>query len=264
MVELSRTIRFCLSQGGVLAGDAPPDNPFAAWPPMRGLGAYYELVVTCQGETDPLTGFFMNIKEIDRAARAHALPLISLAARADRPWPLGELLLRTLRVLDAALHGTVTRVELKLTPTYRIGMDRNDIAHATISQRFEFSAAHRLHSDRLTAEQNLETFGKCNNPAGHGHNYGLEVTVRCPLSAEGEVVSVESLDALVDQAVVRRLDHKNLDVDVPQFKGVNTTVENISRVVYGMLEAAMKGKPYSLECVRVWETGKTVCSYRGD
>lgn len=262
MIELSRTIRFCLSQGGGLASDAPADNTFAAWPPMRGLGAYYELVVVCRGEPDPVTGFFMNIKEIDRAARIDALPLVARGAQSHPPAAIGRLLVEAMGRTNAALDGSVVSVELRLTPTYRIRVESHDMQHAYVSQRFEFSAAHRLHSGRLTPGENLQTFGKCNNPAGHGHNYRLEVTVRCPIGSDGQVVEAESLDALVEGSVVEKLDHKNLDVDVEQFAGINTTVENISRVVYEMLADAMKGRPYTLDQVRVWETGKTVCTYR--
>ncbi|MGB0768928.1 MAG: SDR family oxidoreductase, partial [Phycisphaeraceae bacterium] len=75
MLELSRTVRFCLS-GDAADLATPRDNTFSAWPAMRGLGRYYELDVTCVGEADPQTGYFINIKEIDQAVREAALPLL--------------------------------------------------------------------------------------------------------------------------------------------------------------------------------------------
>ena len=264
MLELSRTIRFCLAQDGSLSGDASRDNTFAAWPPMRGLGRYYELTVTCRGEADPATGYFMNIKRIDEAARAAALPIISAASRSAQPAPFGRLLHDILTALDPELDRRVTAVALRLTPTYTLTIEKHAMSHALISQCYEFSAAHRLHAAALSDEENRRVFGKCNNPAGHGHNYQLEVTVRCPIDSSGAVLSAEQLDALVNRAVVEKLDHKHLDHDVPQFRGTNTTVENIARVVYRMLQDQVKQIGVELDQVRVWETGKTVCTYRGE
>ena len=73
MLELSRTVRFCVGHDGSMATDAPVANSFAAWPPMRGLGSYYELKVTCRGRADPRSGYFLNIKHIDQAVREGAL-----------------------------------------------------------------------------------------------------------------------------------------------------------------------------------------------
>jgi 6-pyruvoyltetrahydropterin/6-carboxytetrahydropterin synthase len=263
MLELSRTIRFCLSHDGTLASDAPADNTYAAWPPMRGLGRYYELTVTCRGEVDPMTGFFMNIKRIDEAARAAALPLVARAAGTDRAARLGELLRDMMQALGRPLDQSVTALELGLTPTYSLRIESGAMDQALITQRYEFSAAHRLHAEELSAQENRRVFGKCNNPAGHGHNYHLEVTVRGPIGADGCVAPIEHLDALVNRAVIEKLDHKHLDQDVPQFASLNTTVENIARVIYGELREPLAGAGLELDQVRVWETGKTVCTYRG-
>jgi len=264
MIELSRTIRFCLAQDGSLSADAPRDNTYAAWPPMRGLGSYYELTVTCRGEADAATGYFMNIKRIDEAARAAGLPLVSAAAQSRDPAPLGRLLCDIIAAIDVELDRSVAAVALRLTPTYSLAIEKHSMAHVLVSQRYEFSAAHRLHAPALSDEENRRFFGKCNNPAGHGHNYQLEVTVRCPLDDRGSVLAAEQLDALVQRAIVEKLDHKHLDQDVPQFRGINTTVENIARVVYQMLRDEVPRVGVELDKVRVWETSKTVCTYRGD
>src|SRR5690348_12545521 len=79
MLELTRTVRFCLNGDGTLATDSAASNTFAWWPAMRGLGRYYELEVTCRGEADPVTGYFMNIKRIDEVVRQAALPRVSEA-----------------------------------------------------------------------------------------------------------------------------------------------------------------------------------------
>ncbi len=82
------------------------------------------------------------------------------------------------------------------------------------SRRYRFSASHRLHSPALTKEQNRETYGKCNNPHGHGHNYWLEVTVAGPIANEtGFVVELPKLDALVRLEILDRFDHTHLNRD---------------------------------------------------
>jgi 6-pyruvoyltetrahydropterin/6-carboxytetrahydropterin synthase len=261
MLELSRTIRFCLNADGTLATDAPQANTFAAWPPMRGLGRYYELEVVCRGQADAATGYFLNIKTIDQAARKQALPAASESARSGGS--VAELMRRMLVGIDRELGGCVARIELALSPTYRVAIEGADMDSVLISQQYEFAAAHRLHAPALSDEENRRVFGKCNNPAGHGHNYRVEVTVRCPIDPRGAGLEIEKLDELVDRAAISRLDHKHLSVDVPEFQNVNTSVENIARVVHGMLKDAVKSLGVTLDQVRVWETAKTVCTYRG-
>ncbi len=262
MLEIGRTVRFCLRSDGSLNDGAPVSNSFAAWPPMEGFGRYYELEVVCAGEADPVTGYFLNIKTIDQVARTAALPLISKAVQTAQP--LGSLMGAVFGALDRALQGVVKQVELRLTPTYAVRIEGAQMSEVLISQRYQFAAAHRLHAEALDDAENQEVFGKCNNPHGHGHNYHLEVTVRQPMDAEGSVEPVQALDALIDQTVIEQLDHKNLDLDVPQFKSLNSSVENIAMVIYRMLDEPTRAKGWGLDQVRVWETAKTVCTYRGD
>ena len=266
MIQLTRTIRFCLSADGTLACDGAKSNTFAAWPAMRGLGAYYELLVTCEGEVDEVTGYFVNIKEIDEVVREHGLPVIEAHAKQrDNGLGLGGLMVGIVEGIVESLNNSLREVVLKLSPTYSLGIEDDDMSHVLMSQQYEFSAAHRLHSDLLSDEANLATYGKCNNPAGHGHNYKVEVTVRCPIGEDGSVVDVASLDQLVDDVVIERFDHKHLNLDTAEFASVNSSVENISKVVYELLvgEVGGLGDGVKLEEIKVWETGKTVCSYRG-
>lgn len=269
MVELRRTVRFCLNDSGGDApggADPPRHNSHAAWPPMRGLGRYYELEVACRGEADPATGYFINIKHIDTAVRQYALPRVRAAAEGGGSQvPLGALLRDLLHAVQPPLGDTVTRVALRLTPFLVYALEADDMKHAILRHRYEFSAAHRLHAAGLSDEENREVFGKCNNPEGHGHNYGLEVAVRVPITDAGHTLAVEHLDRCVDENAIERLDHRHLNRDVPEFKNTNPSVENISRVVWEMLVDAVGGlmEGAALEEVSVWETGKTVCTYRG-
>lgn len=268
MLELRRTVRFCLndpeSSGGRPA--APRRNGFAGWPPMRGLGRYYELEVRCAGEADPVTGYLINITHIDDAVRRLVLSEMECAlagARGGTGVAVADLLRRSLRLLQPALSGSVEELLLRPTPFHSLAIRRRDMDHAIVRQSFEFSAAHRLHVASLSADENRRVFGKCNNPSGHGHNYRLEVAVRASIDAKGNALPVEDLDALVDEAVVRKLDHKHLNVDVPEFANLNPSVENIAKVIHAMLVPRVGKLGVELDEVSVWETGKTVCTYRG-
>ena len=123
---------------------------------------------------------------------------------------------------------------------------------AYFGRRYTISASHRLHTDALSAEENRATYGKCNNPHGHGHNYVVEVVVSGAVDLEtGMVVNMAALDDVVRSCVVDRFDHANLNLD-PLFVNRVPTTENLCRVVFALLkEALLAGK---LERVRVEET----------
>ena len=106
-------------------------------------------------------------------------------------------------------------------------------------RRYLLSASHRLHSDALSAEENRAAYGKCNNPHGHGHNYGVEVLVGGAVDAEtGMVVNLVALDEAVRARVIDRFDHTNLNLD-PYFKNRVPTTENLCRAVFGLLKDAL-------------------------
>ncbi len=272
MLEVSRTVRFCVNDpppANAKAGaESPRDNTFAAWPPMRGLGRYYELDVTCRGEADPQTGYFINIKLIDQAVHEHALPCINNALVNTQPsaaLPIGKLMRQMLAGLQPALRGSVICIELGLTPTYTIALRSHDMDHVLIRQRYEFSAAHRLHVPELSDQENRDIFGKCNNPAGHGHNYQLQAVVRLPIDPQGQTADVQTIDALINRHAIEHLDHKHLNTDVPQFASLNPSVENIVKVIWDMLADRFDelGPNAALDELSIWETSKTVCTYRG-
>ena len=118
--------------------------------------------------------------------------------------------------------------------------------------RYTLSASHRLHTNALTVEENRATYGKCNNPHGHGHNYVMEVMVGGAVDPEtGMVVDMAALDEVVRARVIERFDHANLNLD-PLFANRVPTTENLSREVFELLKDALPaGK---LDRVRVEET----------
>ena len=109
------------------------------------------------------------------------------------------------------------------------------MSQATITRRYRFCAAHRLHTDQLSAEENWATFGKCNNPNGHGHNYVVFVSVKGDIDpVTHQVLDVSRLDAVVERIVVQRFDHQDLNLD-PEFATQTTTGENLVLLIWDLL-----------------------------
>ncbi len=285
MVELTRVVRFCVNSEVASAAGVPdiprsaqcrddePNNTFAAYPSMRGLGRFYELEVTCRGRIDPSTGYFVNIKTIDSAVRTAAVPIIAEACRTDPTAGPEAVLPHIVRAINERLQGRVARVRWRLTPYYSVEMAIDSPGVAFLRQQFEFAASHRLHCPALTDDENRRLFGKCNHAGGHGHNYRIEPCVEVPAEAAGvpPAISLGELERLTNLHVIERYDHKHLNVDTPEFApeqgGVNPSVENIARVCFQRLRPAIEsatGGRARLRSVTVWETDKTCCRYPVD
>ena len=111
-----------------------------------------------------------------------------------------------------------------------------------LSRRYSFSASHRLYTDHLSFEENEAIFGKCANPNGHGHNYGLTVTVAGPVEAPtGFVMPLDDLDAVVRRRVLDAYDHRYLNVDVEDYFDLVPTGENIAWRIWERLESPLHG-----------------------
>lgn len=132
---------------------------------------------------------------------------------------------------------------------------------ASVTRRYTFAAAHRLHTERLSPEENRAVFGKCNNPNGHGHNYVVLVTVNGPIHPQtGLVTDLETLDRLVHDRVVARFDHQDLNHD-PAFAERTTTGENLVQLIWDLLvDRIPDGR---LEKVGVIETRDNYFEYTG-
>ncbi|XP_060558460.1 6-pyruvoyl tetrahydrobiopterin synthase-like [Ruditapes philippinarum] len=132
-----------------------------------------------------------------------------------------------------------------------------------ISRSDCFSACHRLNNNNLSDEDNQATFGKCNNPKGHGHNYKVEVTLRGPVDpVTGMVINLTDLKAYMEKAFMSTLDHKNLDLDVDYFKDKVSTAENIAVYIWERMDEQLT--PGLLYEVKVHETEKNITIYRGE
>ncbi len=136
---------------------------------------------------------------------------------------------------------------------------------AEITHREEFAAAHRLHNPAMSDAENVRVFGICNNPHGHGHNYELEVTVRGEVPAEtGMVMNLLDLERIVRDKVISKLDHKNLNLDVPFLAGVIPTAENLAIAIWNQLEPELKGNEgCRLHRILLRESRDNLVVYRG-
>ena len=133
----------------------------------------------------------------------------------------------------------------------------------TVCRKEHFNAAHRLFNSDWNDEKNAEVFGKCNLPNYHGHNYDLIVKLSGEIDPEtGYVIDTKILKQIIRENVIDKLDHKNLNLDVEEFKTLNPTAENIAIVSWQILR---KGLPQSLELkIVLFETERNFVEYSGE
>lgn len=267
MIRLTREVRFSVDRdwAGHIELSRPVTNSWAGWPSAVGLVPYLRLRATVAGEPDARTGYLCNIKQLDRLVREDAIPHAAEQLRRRGWHATAERLLAAVweRICGRAPSpARLTRLELLVTPFLAYSIDAESPQMITLTQQFEFSAAHRLHCPQLSDEENRRTFGKCNNPHGHGHNYVVEVSVAGkPDERSGAVMPLPEFERLVNDEVIELLDHKHLNDEIPAFRELNPSVENIAAVIWRLL--ADRIAPARLSNVRVYETPKTWADYRG-
>lgn len=131
-----------------------------------------------------------------------------------------------------------------------------------VCRRSNFNAAHRLYRPDWSDEKNQEVFGKCNNPNFHGHNYTLEVWIDGDIDPEtGYVIDLKLVKDLVKKEIEDRFDHRNLNLDCPEFKNLIPTAENIAVVCYDLLRGKIDPK-FNLS-IRLWETENNIVEFNG-
>lgn len=266
MHRLTREVRFAINSPPDTQLGLPPANSYAGHPGLTGFAPFLRLQVTLTGALSA-TGYLRNIKEIDHQVRAQAIPLLQDLIASPKstsfvpdPGSTVTLLFATLR--QAWPGATLDRLKLSLSPFLSVHTCAKDFPMTYLSQKFEFSASHRLHAPALSAEANRETYGKCNNPNGHGHNYELQVTLAgTPDPATGILVELPAFERTVADVVIAKFDHKNLNVELEEFRSVVPSVENIAGVIYGLLKPQLATPRTRLASVTVWETPKTFCEY---
>lgn len=133
----------------------------------------------------------------------------------------------------------------------------------SVFRKAHFNAAHRLHNDKWSDEKNKEVFGLCNNPLYHGHNYDLEVKLTGEVNPEtGFLYDLKNLKEVIKIHIENHLDHKNLNLEVPEFKELNPTAENICFVIYNILRSKIESE-YEIS-VTLWETPRNFVRYPAD
>lgn len=129
-----------------------------------------------------------------------------------------------------------------------------------VYRKEHFNAAHRLHNPIWDADKNTSVFGKCNNPSYHGHNYEVIIkVVGEPDAQTGFVIDLKTLSELIEENILKRFDHKNLNLDCKEFETLNPTAENIAIVIYNLLRKKIDD---SLDLqVRLYETERNFVEY---
>ena len=132
----------------------------------------------------------------------------------------------------------------------------------TVYRKAHFNAAHRLYKEGWSDSKNFEVFGKCSNPNYHGHNYDLEVGVSGDIDPEtGFLIDLKILKDIIIEEIETPFDHKNLNIEVPEFKNLNPTVENIAVVIWNKLRTRLDAK-YGIS-VKLYETARNFVVYNG-
>ena len=274
MQKLCRYVRFSINP--FLPVDEAGFNSFASKPAGEGLSVFFEMGVELAGVADTETGLIVNVSDIDGKVRDYAVPVFAEKIRTAYAaaghigyYELTELLESAWAKLADKFKGAqLCKLSLKLNPFRTMSVDRADLSSEALakgdcamvyfSEKFEFAASHKLWNDSFSEQQNIETFGRCANPAGHGHNYIVEVTVKWP---SGRAPRTSDFEKVVYQELITAVDHKCLNVDVPEFRRANPTVENIAVFAWNKLVGGFGNAV--LHCVTVWETDKTYSSYYG-
>ncbi len=263
MHKLTRQVRFSINP--FLPQDIDGENAFASKPAGEGLAIFLEIGIALVGGVDKDSGFVINVLDIDEQVRQYVVPIFAETVRTyyRRASHIGYAeiaeLLRQAKDQLAGKFGkaVMSEISLKLNPYRKLAIDCEDKKMIYFSEKFEFAAMHKLWNEEFASQWNFDVFGKCANPSGHGHNYIIEVTVKFP----GGDLLVGEFEKVVDDNLIKLIDHKNLNADVPYFAKTNPTVENIA--IYAWEQLSHKFHKTPLHSITVWETDKTCCSYYG-
>jgi 6-pyruvoyltetrahydropterin/6-carboxytetrahydropterin synthase len=132
------------------------------------------------------------------------------------------------------------------------------------TRRERFSAAHRMFRQDWTDEKNFEVFGKCSNPNWHGHNYVLWVTVKGEISdAHGFVMNINILKKIIQEKIIEKIDHRNINTDVDFMKGKIATTENLAMAIWDELKPVIEQAGAGLHCIKIEETENNFIEYYG-
>ena len=217
------------------------------------------LVLWCTYESSHLdeSGMVVNVTEINNALRSELgkQPVEIRNAEVLLGWAWEAM-------RDKFEHCRLRRLTLDIHKSLAITRDSEEPEMIQITTKYELAASHRLWNRKWDEQRNRQMFGKCSNPAGHGHNYLLEVTISGQPDAEtGRVASPDDINRLVREQVIERFDHKNLNEDTHEFAERMPTVENMAQVFWERL--AGRFDRAQLVRIKLWETSSTYAEYYG-
>ena len=280
MHKLARQVRFSINP--FLPEDSCGFNSFASKPAGEGVSIFLELSVMLTGDVEPATGFVVNVSDVDENVRGVVVPIFAERIRKDFRQgkhigfsQIAELLRSSWEQLANRFGSAkLSELSLNLNPFRKVTVDCEDCEMIYFSEKFEFAATHKLWNKGFSDEHNLEIFGKCANPAGHGHNYVIEVTIGVAQIANRKSPGtigdkrqaigdfcIGDFEKTVNEKLIKLLDHKNLNADVAEFGKNNPTIENIAAFAWDKLRGNF-GEA-ALHCVTIWENDRTSCSYYG-
>jgi 6-pyruvoyltetrahydropterin/6-carboxytetrahydropterin synthase len=265
MHMLARQVRFAIDPFG--KDEFTGANSYAGKPSIEGFGLYGSLWVHLKAKLNPDTGFVVNVSQIDAEVRDHVLPFLRMKIQqnyAGRSIPALSQMYQWLQescdlLTERFGKNRLCKLELELSPFRKLSVGLEKKKMLTYTEQFEFAAMHKLWNQRFDKKTNYALFGKCANPAGHGHNYVLAVTVCPPAKKTGWL---ERFQVAVQRYFLSLMDHKNLNQDVKAFGKLNPTVENIAQFAWKKLQG--KVIPCKLVDITVWENDRTYCRYTED
>ena len=264
-VRLTRKVGFSAGHRYWLENKSAEENRalFGRWASPYNHGHNYFLEVSAEGLVDESTGMVVNIKTIDDEIRQRIVERFDGKSINDEvegfktKAPSLENVVQHIRCSlgDRVAGADLVGLRLEETPDLWVETERKSNWKMTLTRTYEFSASHRLHAANLSGEDNERLYGKCGNPAGHGHNYLLEVTVSGKTDPEtGMMADLMAIDDAVNKLVVDRYDHKNFNEDLPEFKGRITTTEAVVQQIWDNLNGKL---PAKLERVKLFETPRS-------
>ncbi|WP_374720748.1 6-carboxytetrahydropterin synthase [Peribacillus tepidiphilus] len=268
MIYLSRKMYFSAAHSYRIDEWSEEKNQIVFGPcsNSHGHGHDYTLEVMVKGKLNDKSGIVVNITDIDMVVKTFVQKeLDGKFLNKENPYfkkniPTTENIVMYLWDSLDGKFGSCTLHKIRLHENDFLFSEKEASTMVRLTRKYHFSTAHRLHSEQLSEEENLAIFGKCNNPYGHGHNYYLEVTVSGePDPVTGMIANIADIDRIVDQEIIKKFDHKHLNLDTQEFKDLNPTSENVAIVIWDLLSPKLP----NLYKIGLYETEKNYFEYYG-
>jgi 6-pyruvoyltetrahydropterin/6-carboxytetrahydropterin synthase len=259
-VLLGRKVFFSATRRLHVDGWNEEENAAAFGKAARLHGHDYLVEAFYGGAVHSDDGMIVNISELkpylaDAAAYFDGHYLNDLAEFQNAPPTAYNLVNCFWNHLPQSLgSGQLARLRLDESPRLWVTKTINTML---LTRSYDFCAAHRLHAPDLPESENERRYGKCNNPAGHGHNYRLEVTLEGdPNPQTGQLAALPKLDSLVQETIIERFDHRHLNEDCPEFANIVPTSENLAKVIFNLLDPLLESPHSHLAKIGLHETYK--------